>query len=335
VDGLEVVSYVTQIARPRSHLLSADRLSGELIPRSTKDDSFGGTRGDANENLLHARGANLRRCALCWVGVAGQSPLAAADDPDLDEILGQTDRSESDAPDLDEILGQIGLSQSEADLIHADYVQRLEAVAAAINNCREFLSQHGDDPEVRAILRRTREGPNEILFTDPTTIGDLAEAVGGDISLSQQDLEICLRSRDDGLGDLDEQQAASFGRIAATLDRCLQTLDQVGPDPAGVEVLQRASRLPADPTYTSGRTLERLEQAVGDLALTRRDLETCTDAFHQSVLLEQSPLVGDNPPPCTTGETPCPTGPPGSGEAAAHPAKTASCRLAGTAKPFA
>jgi hypothetical protein len=31
--------------------------------------------------------------------------------------------------------------------------------------------------------------------------------VGGPINLSQQDLEICLRWRDDGLGDLDEQHA--------------------------------------------------------------------------------------------------------------------------------
>jgi MYXO-CTERM domain-containing protein len=149
------------------------------------------------------------------------------------------------------------------------------------------------------------------LFTDPTTIGDLTDAVGGPINLSQQDLELCLQARDDGLGDLDEQQASSFGRIAATLDQCLQALDQVGPDPDGVEILQRASRLPADPTYTSARTLERLEQAVGDLALTRRDLETCADAFHQSVLLEQSPLntfnVAPGCQPCGTAGC-CPSG---------------------------
>ena len=78
--------------------------------------------------------------ALCWAGVAGPSPVAAAD-----------------APDVDEILDQVGASQSEADARHADYVQQLQAVAASINNCREFLDQHGDDPQVRAVLKRIRE----------------------------------------------------------------------------------------------------------------------------------------------------------------------------------
>jgi hypothetical protein len=167
--------------------------------------------------------------ALCWAGVAGPSPLAAAD-----------------APDVDELLEQMDASQSEADERHADYVQRLEAVEASINNCREFLSQHGDDPEVRAILRRIREQPNDILFTDPTDIGDLVEAVGDDISLSQQDLEICLQVQDAGVSEKDEQKPASLADIAASLDRCLQALEQVGPDPDGVAILQRLSRRPAD-----------------------------------------------------------------------------------------
>ena len=64
------------------------------------------------------------------------------------------------------------------------------------------------------------------------------------------------------------------------MDRCLQALEQVGPDPDGVAILQRLSRRPADPTFTSEKTLDRLEDAVGDLALTPRDLETCADAFH-------------------------------------------------------
>jgi MYXO-CTERM domain-containing protein len=89
--------------------------------------------------------------------------------------------------------------------------------------------------------------------------------------------------------------------------------------------LQAASRRPADPTFTSEKTLEKLEQAVGDLALTPRDLETCADAFHQNAVLEQSPLVGDNPPPCTSGETPCPTGPPGSGGSCCSPGE--NCQL--------
>jgi hypothetical protein len=152
--------------------------------------------------------------AFWWAGVAGPSPLAAAD-----------------APDLDEIMGQIATSQSEADELHAEYLRGLQAVEVSIDNCRRFLNQHGDDPEVRAILRRIREQPNDILFTEPTTIGDLVEAVGDDISLSQQDLETCLRARDDGLGDPNEQQAASFERIEASLDRCLQALEQVWPRP--------------------------------------------------------------------------------------------------------
>jgi MYXO-CTERM domain-containing protein len=241
--------------------------------------------------------------ALCWAGVAGPAPLAAADDPDVDEIL-----------------DQIGTSQNEANERHADYVRELEAVEASINNCREFFDQHGDDPEVRAIIRRIGEQPGDISFlTDSTDIEALVEAVGGDISLSQQDLEICLRLRDEGVGDKDEQRLrdegvgdkdkqkpASFAHIAASLDRCLQALEQVGPDPAGIAVLQRVSRRPADPTFTSDQTLEKLEEAVGDLALTPRDLETCLDAFHVQAAFEQSlALLGEHPPPCQGNEKLC------------------------------
>jgi MYXO-CTERM domain-containing protein len=241
--------------------------------------------------------------ALCWAGVAGPSPVAAAD-----------------APDVDEILDQIGTSQNEANERHADYVRELETVEASINNCREFFDQHGDDPEVRAIIRRIREQPGDIFFlTDSTDIEALVEAVGGDISLSQQDLEICLRLRDEGVGnkdeqrlrdegvgDKDKQKPASFAHIAASLDRCLQALEQVGPDPAGIAVLQRVSRRPADPTFTSEKTLDRLGDAVGDLALTPRDLETCADAFHVQAAFEQSfALLGEHPPPCRGNEKLC------------------------------
>jgi hypothetical protein len=53
----------------------------------------------------------------------------------------------ADAPDVDEALDQISKSQSEAEERHADYVRQLAAVEASINNCREFLADHGDDPE--------------------------------------------------------------------------------------------------------------------------------------------------------------------------------------------
>ena len=243
--------------------------------------------------IRYVRAAQICVAAgLWWAGSAGLFPLAAADDPDVDEVL-----------------DQIRASQDEADLIHADYVQGLEAVAASINNCREFLEQHGDDPEVRAILRRLREEPNEILFTDPTTIGDLSEAVGDDISLSQQDLENCLQMQDAGASDKDEhkdeQRPARLADIAASLDRCLQALEQVGPDPDGVAILQRLSRRPADSTFTSEKTLDRLEDAVGDLALSPRDLETCADAFHQNVALEQSRLADVDVAPCASGQVTC------------------------------
>jgi desert hedgehog protein len=226
---------------------------------------------------------------LWWGGVAGPAPLAA------------------NAPDLDEIVSQISSpSQNRANRFHADYVRQLEAVEASINNCREFVNEHGDDPQVRTILRRITEQPGDVWFIGPTDIEALIEAVGGEIGLSQRDLEICSRLQDEGVGDQKKQQAASLARIDATLDRCLQALRQVGPDPDGVAILQRLSRRPADPTFTSGQTLARLEQAVGDLALTPRDLETCADAYHTNTL---GPTLIANPAPCASNETPCATGP--------------------------
>ena len=64
----------------------------------------------------------------------------------------------ADAPDVDEVLDPISKSQSDAEERHADYVRQLEAVEASINNCREFLDDHGDDPEVKAVLKRDRAG---------------------------------------------------------------------------------------------------------------------------------------------------------------------------------
>ena len=146
--------------------------------------------------IRYVRAAQICVAAgLCWAGSAGLSPLAAADDPNVDELL-----------------EQIGASQSEADERHADYVRQLEAVEASINNCREFLDQHGDDPEVRAILKRIREQPGDIFFTEPTDIEALVEAVGDDIGLSQQDLEICLQLRDEGVGDKETSKSRRASR---------------------------------------------------------------------------------------------------------------------------
>jgi desert hedgehog protein len=107
------------------------------------------------------------------------------------------------------------------------------------------------------------------------------------------------------LGFLNEQRAASFGRIEASLDRCLQALEQVGPDPDGVAILQGASRRPADPTFTSAQMLAGLERAVGDLALTPRDLETCVDAFHQDSFHQKLLGASEHPPPCQPNEPLC------------------------------
>ena len=89
--------------------------------------------------MLHARDADLRRCRALLGGSRRSVPAGTAG-----------------APDLGELMGRIGTNQSEA-VIHADYVRRLEAVKASINNYRGFLSQHGGDPEVNAILGRTSE----------------------------------------------------------------------------------------------------------------------------------------------------------------------------------
>jgi MYXO-CTERM domain-containing protein len=240
--------------------------------------------------IHHVRAAQIfAAAALCWAGI-GPSPLAAAETPDVDEVL-----------------DQISNKQSDAEERHADYVRQLEAVEASINNCREFLDDHGDDPDVKAVLKRIREQPGDAFFTDPTDLEALADAVGDDLSLSSRDLEICLRLRDEGVGAKeDEDKPASFRRIAASLDRCLEALEQVGPDPDGVAILQRLSRRPADPTFTSDKTLDRLEDAVGDLDLSPQDLETCVDAVHESVL--GPTLVGDSPP-CPSGQAACGTSP--------------------------
>jgi hypothetical protein len=205
------------------------------------------------------------------------------------------------------------LGADEAAALYAEYVRRLTAVDEAVGRCGGFLDRYGGDQAVREILRREqRKSPGDLLFTDPQVIADLEQAVGGAVDLDQQDVELCLRVLDKGAGGPVAQEPAALAAIGASVKKCLSSLGSVGPNAAGVAVLQRAFRLPADDTFTSARTLAALERAVGDLPLRPKELETCVDAYDQQAGLEQV-LVADNPPPCGPGETGCPTGPPGSG----------------------
>ena len=168
----------------------------------------------------------------------------------------------------------------------------------------------GDQDRIRKLVLRQREQPGDLFFTAPKDIEALEAVVGKPIDLDQLDLEICSRARDQGLVATDD--VAGLAALGGTVGKCIASLKKVGPNAAGIAVLQSVSRGTADPTYTSAVTLRRLEQAVGDLPISPRALETCADAFHINVVVGHS-LLKDNPPPCTSGETGCPTGPPGSG----------------------
>jgi hypothetical protein len=226
---------------------------------------------------------------LVWAGCAVAPARATAD---LDAL----------ARDVD------GRTQAEATVVYNEYVRHLNTVAGSIAACTTFLRQFGDNAKVAAILDKQREDPGERFFTDPRDFADLERVIGEPLDLGQVDLEICIRALDQKVGQLRRGPAvANFAALRTTLRKCLGELERVGASTAGIAVLQRVSRAPADTTYTSERTLVQLERAVGDLQLSARDLEACSDAYHLDVVLQKS-LVGDNPPPCTSGETACETG---------------------------
>jgi hypothetical protein len=200
------------------------------------------------------------------------------------------------------------LGADEAAALYGEYVRRLTAVDEAVSRCDRFLDRYGGNQAVQQILRREqRKNPGDPFFTDPQAFADLQQAVGGAVDLSQQDVELCLRVLDQGAGGSVAAEPAALAAIGASVKKCLSSLSSVGPNAAGVVVLERIFRLPADDTFTSAQTLATLERAVGDLPLRPRELETCADAFDQQAGLERA-LVGDNPPPCTAGETACETG---------------------------
>ena len=216
--------------------------------------------------------------------------------------------------EVDELAAEVnGIAQSRATLIHRDYLSGLGTIQDSIGECLSLLRQYGDRPEVSSLLLRQREKPGDVFFASPEDLAALEAAVGRPIQVDQFDLESCIRVRDQGVGALaTSRDAAGFANLRRTLGKCIAALEDVGPNAAGVGILQRVSRLAGDPTYTSAATLERLENVVGNLSLSAQDLEACSDAYHVHVVLEQT-LLTDNPPPCTSGETACPTGPPGSG----------------------
>ena len=200
-----------------------------------------------------------------------------------------------------------GTAATRTGALYRHYVSRLSTVQTSLAECKKFFDKHGDNDRVAAIIKRITENPGDQLFTDPEVIGKLKQAVGGSISLTQLDLETCLQAQDRNLGGrAGAPLGERIGVVNASLKRCLTSLDAVGANAAGLAILEKVSRRPADDSFTSAKTLASLERAVGDLPLSARDLETCVDAFDQDAAFEQTFKVGDNPPPCSAGETPVP-----------------------------
>jgi hypothetical protein len=205
---------------------------------------------------------------LLWAGI-GAGPVLATGDPALDELARQVN----------------GSAQRQARTAYDTYLRHLNAFEAAIDRCTAFLRQYGDRDRIRASVLRQREQPGDILLTAPEDIETIEAAIGRPIDLTQLDLEICSRARDQGLTATGN--AAGLAALGDTVGKCLASLKRVGPNAAGVAVLQNVSRGVADPTYTSAATLPRLERTVGNLPITALQLETCTDAFQVNVVVEQ------------------------------------------------
>ena len=216
-------------------------------------------------------------------------------------------RAATNSSDLDALAAQVnGTTAATNTVLYRQYVGRLTSVQTSLAECRKFLGKYGDNDRVAAIIRRATANPGDQLFTEPEIIDQLKRAVGTNISLTQLDLETCLQAQDRNLGGRPgDTLLERVGAVSASLNRCLASLEATGPNAAGLAILDRVSRRPADDTFTSARTLARLEGAVGELRLSPRDLETCVDAFDQNAAFEQTFKVGDNPPPCSSGETLC------------------------------
>ena len=233
--------------------------------------------------------------------VIGAAAMAAADGGRLQAATADTDAS------LDALAAQVdGRTAASNSALHQQYLQRLTTVQAATAQCARFFGKHGDNPKVIAIIRQATASPGDQFFTEPEIIGRLERAVGGSIDLTQRDLETCLQVQDRGppLAFADKL-GGRIGAMDASLRKCIASLKATGPNAAGLAILERVARHPSDDSFTSAKTLSRLEQAVGDLKLTPRDLETCTDAFDQDARFAQVTVVGDNPSSCPSGETYC------------------------------
>jgi hypothetical protein len=213
---------------------------------------------------------------------------------------------------LDQLAAEVeGVAPDVARARFDEYRRRLLTVQGSVERWDRFIDSYGDRPQVRAILNGLDEEPGDEFIVEESDIAALESAVGGGLDLSRLDAERCAR-----VGDLGADPQPP-GAVAASLGKCLRALDRVGPNGAGVAILERAESGLADDTFTSAGMLARLEGAVGDLPLTARDLETCVDAFHANAALEpdfESYVLSVGTPgaavaaqTCQAGETPCTT----------------------------
>ena len=190
---------------------------------------------------------------------------------------------------LDGLVEQVeGVSPARTRADFRALVTRLETAEAAIDRCVRFNAQYGDRPKVRAILNAIALHPGELYFVSEAEIAALTDAVGRPIDLTSGELEVCVRARDTSPRS-QAGERPSLGDIGASLDRCLAAAKQVGPNAAGIAALHKLGRGVTDPTFASAALLADLEGAVGDLQLTRRELELCAQSYNAVAATQAMP----------------------------------------------
>lgn len=182
------------------------------------------------------------------------------------------------------------LGQTDPVALHGSATTKLQLASASIRRCIDGLQNTGGASEVLQLLR---ERPGRLDLIGPDALAAFQKA---GIALDQADLETCAQAVDIHaqavpLGDPETR----LTEVDRSLQRCISSLQRIGPNAAATGILSRTGRKIGEDNYTSPATLRALEGAVGPLDLTPQDLEICVATYSRQAIQENR-VASASPP---------------------------------------
>lgn len=234
--------------------------------------------------MLHSRSCSLggrsgRR--LAWVAIGLLLALIAG-------FGGRHAVAASRDAELNSLMYQLGLTtpstQGTPAELRSAVLRRLGEVQAAVHRCNVALPGAFAGKTADQVLRGIKQGAGQTVTVSEATYAALEKAAGGDLGVSQADLDLCVRARDMDIGGLPTSQVLTMAQIDRTLRRCLSLARSGVPNQPAFDVITSLVQQPGSDSFTKSDTVAALNRAYGrSTGLSRVDLEACAAAYDMSV----------------------------------------------------